>query len=69
MDITQVTTLIGSLGFPIVMCLIMYKYMVDTSAKNDETLRNLEIAIKALEKGVDTLVAMTTKRGGGKDED
>ena len=69
MDITQLTTLIGSLGFPAVMCLLMYKYMTDTQAKTDETLKNLETAIKSLEKGIDTLVNFTIKKEDGHDED
>lgn len=68
MDITQLTTIIGSVGFPAVMCLLMYKYMTDTQAKTDETLKNLETAIRALEKGVDTLVNFTIKKEGKHDE-
>ena len=64
MDIQSITTLIGTLGFPIMMCLLMYKYMLDNNAKTDETLQNLETAIKALEKGVDTLVQITMNREG-----
>lgn len=62
MDIQSITTLIGTLGFPIMMCLLMYKYMMDNNAKTDETLQNLETAIKSLEKGVDTLVQITMNR-------
>ena len=69
MDITQLTTVIGSVGFPAVMCLLMYKYMTDTQAKTDETLKNLETAIKSLEKGVDTLVNLTIKKEDGHAED
>lgn len=69
MDITQLTTVIGSVGFPAVMCLLMYKYMTDTQAKTDETLKNLETAIKSLEKGIDTLVNLTIKKEDGHDED
>lgn len=69
MDITQLTTVISSVGFPAVMCLLMYKYMTDTQAKTDETLKNLETAIKSLEKGVDTLVNITIKKEDGHDED
>lgn len=69
MDITQLTTVIGSVGFPAVMCLLMYKYMTDTQAKTDETLKNLETAIKSLEKGVDTLVNLTIKKEGEHNED
>ena len=69
MDITQLTTVIGSVGFPAVMCLLMYKYMTDTQAKTDETLKNLETAIKSLEKGVDTLVNLTIKKEDERNED
>lgn len=70
MDVSSVTNLIGSVGFPILMCLMMYKYMTDTQEKTDETLQKLETAIKALEKGVDTLVKISmNKLGGGNDED
>ena len=63
MDLTQITALIGTVGFPIVMCLMMYYYMTQVQEKTDETLKNLETAIKALEKGVDTLVAISMERG------
>lgn len=64
MDVMQaVTAMIGSVGFPIVMCLMMYKYMTDVQKKTDETLASLTNAISALEKGVDTLVNFTITRG------
>lgn len=69
MNITDVTTLIGSVGFPIVMCLMMYKYMTETQKTTDETLQKLEVAIKALEKGVDTLVKISAKKAGEDNED
>lgn len=60
MDVMQaVTAMIGSVGFPIVMCLMMYKYMTEVQKKTDETLASLTNAISALEKGVDTLVNFT----------
>lgn len=63
MDVMQaVTAMIGSVGFPIVMCLMMYKYMTDVQKKTDETLASLTNAISALEKGVDTLVNFTITR-------
>lgn len=63
MDVMQaVTAMIGSVGFPIVMCLMMYKYMTDVQKKTDETLGSLTNAISALEKGVDTLVNFTITR-------
>ena len=63
MDVMQaITAMIGSVGFPIVMCLMMYKYMTDVQKKTDETLASLTNAISALEKGVDTLVNFTITR-------
>lgn len=63
MDVMQaITAMVGSVGFPIVMCLMMYKYMTDVQKKTDETLASLTNAISALEKGVDTLVNFTINR-------
>lgn len=41
MDAQGITALIGSVGFPIVMCLIMFKYMEQIQADNKETIEKL----------------------------
>lgn len=41
MDIQTVVSLIGSLGFPIVMCLIMFKYIEQVQADNKETIEKM----------------------------
>lgn len=41
MDAQGITALIGSVGFPIVMCLIMWKYMEQIQSDNKETISKL----------------------------
>lgn len=55
MDFTVVTNLIGSLGFPIVMCLMLYKRMdkqdeqhKEEMSKLTESLNNNTIALTQL---------------------
>lgn len=40
-----VFTLIGSLGFPIVMCLLLYKQQNDTAKMHQEEVQNMQEAI------------------------
>ena len=62
MEITEMTSLITSVGFPIVMCLLMYKYVTDESKETRATLSMLESAIHALEKGVEDLIQISRMR-------
>lgn len=44
MDITTIGSLIGSLGFPIVCCLVLFfgcKYMLDNQQKNTDKMFDL----------------------------
>lgn len=41
MDAQGVVSLIGSLGFPIVMCLILIKYMEQVQQDNKDTIEKL----------------------------
>ena len=49
MDINQMVTLIGSLGFPIVMCIYL-------TVKFDKTLESLDDRILSLSVRLDTLI-------------
>lgn len=40
-NITSITQLIATVGFPIVMCLLMGYYIVSTIKENTETMNNL----------------------------
>lgn len=62
MDVNTISTLIGSIGFPCVMCLMMFKYMQDeqnTHKQESETLKDaineLKVAITALTERITNL--------------
>lgn len=68
MDVQGLTTLIGSVGFPIVMCLIMVKVMMqmEDSHKTEidslkESLNNNTNVLTKLE----TMLTMLTEKKGG----
>lgn len=66
MDLNAFTTLIGSLGFPIVMCLLLY-YRMDKQDENHKT--EMEKITEALNNNTQALTAIATKistiSGGG----
>ena len=45
MDINALTTLIGSLGFPIVSCIALFWYMTKIEAQHKEEIKKLSEAI------------------------
>lgn len=62
MDVQTVTSLISGVGFPIVMCLMMFKYLQDeqeTHRSESDALKSaideLKIAITALTDRIDNL--------------
>lgn len=70
MDLSAFTTLIGSLGFPIVMCLLLY-YRMDKQDENHKT--EMEKITEALNNNTQALTALATKistlsLGGSHDE-
>ena len=58
MDLNAFTTLIGSLGFPIVMCLLLY-YRMDKQDENHKT--EMEKITEALNNNTQALTAIATK--------
>lgn len=38
MDVTAIGNLIGSLGFPIVMCFLFFNYIKESDRRNDEKM-------------------------------
>lgn len=48
MDINQIGSLIGTLGFPIVACCAMFWYFIKKDSKNTEAINNNTIAINKL---------------------
>lgn len=49
MDASAIVQAIGSIGFPIVMCLILMKYVQTTQEKLIDAIQSLTLAVKRLE--------------------
>lgn len=60
MDINTVSTLIGSIGFPCVMCLLMFKYMNDEQETHRQESDTLKDAINELKVAITTLTERIT---------
>ena len=58
MDLNAFTTLIGSLGFPIVMCLLLY-YRMDKQDENHKS--EMDKITEALNNNTQALTALSTK--------
>lgn len=58
MDLNAITTLIGSIGFPIVMCLLLY-YRMDKQDENHK--REMDKINEALNNNTQALTALATK--------
>ena len=62
MDFIELANLIPSVGFPIGMCLLLFRYISEENKTTRETLSALETAIKTLECGVRDLIQVTRIR-------
>ena len=60
MDITEITQLIGSLGFPIVSCGALFWRMIKSDKQHEVETQKWTAAINDLSK---TLAVLTTKIG------
>lgn len=58
MDLNAFTTLIGSLGFPIVMCLLLY-YRMDKQDENHKA--EMEKITEALNNNTQAITSLVTK--------
>lgn len=64
MDVQSITALISSVGFPIVMCLILIKYMHQENQRNDDTITKLTDTINANTKAITELVTLIKDKLG-----
>lgn len=59
MDINEIVSIVSSLGFPIVMCLLFFKYIRELQAQHREESNKMAEAINnntlTMQKLVDTL--------------
>ena len=53
MDVQSVQTMIGSFGFPIVMCLLLFWYIVTTHKELVNALYAINRTLKAVSKQLD----------------
>lgn len=60
MDINVISTLIGSIGFPCVMCIMMFKYMQDEQNTHQEETDTLKDAINELKVAITALTERIT---------
>lgn len=65
MDVTMVTQLIGSLGFPIVCCGALFWYLVQEKDAHQEEMEELR---KSVEANTTAINSLCQHLGGGKNE-
>lgn len=65
MDVTMVTQLVGSLGFPIVCCGALFWYLVKEKDAHKEEMEELR---KSVEANTTAIYALCQHLGGGTDE-
>ena len=65
MDVTMVTQLVGSLGFPIVCCGALFWYLVKEKDAHKEEMEQLR---KSVEANTAAINSLCQHLGGGKDE-
>ena len=75
MDVQTITTLISSVGFPIVACMIMWKTLVDNAAAHKEemdamreSLNQNTVVLAELKQMLQDLLRERTGGGTGADE-
>lgn len=65
MDVTMVTQLIGSLGFPIVCCGALFWYLVKEKDAHKKEMAELQ---KSVEANTTAINSLCQHLGGGKNE-
>lgn len=65
MDVTMVTQLIGSLGFPIVCCGALFWYLVNEKEAHKKEMEELR---KSVDANTIAINSLCQKLGGGKNE-
>lgn len=61
MDVGNISSIISSVGFPIVMCIIMFEYLQKESENHREETASLKDAITKLEVAIVTLTERMNK--------
>lgn len=71
MDVTEIANMISSVGFPIVMCIILFKYMEKNDDKREreanemrEAINNNTQVMNSLLENIRVWVSQLTQNGG-----
>ena len=62
MDMNSITSIVGSLGFPIVMCILIFKYLEQEQEAHKEEIRSLKDVINDLKIAITSLTERLGKR-------
>lgn len=62
MDISSITNVVGSLGFPIVMCVIIFQYLEQEQEAHKEEISSLKDVIAELKVAITSLTERLDKR-------
>ena len=62
MDVSAITSLVGSLGFPIVMCVLIFKYLETEQETHKEEITSLKDVISDLKVAITKLTERLGKR-------
>ena len=65
MDVTQITTLITTVGFPIVACIYMAKYMTSESEAHAKEMNGMKDALNANTVALQELKQLISDLKGG----
>lgn len=63
MDVATISQLIGSLGFPIVMCVMLYSRMIKQDEKHEEEIKQLSETIQNNTIALTSLTAKLEQKG------
>lgn len=66
MDANSIISLVGTLGFPIVMCGALFWYMIKQNEQHSTESREMQDAISELKLAI---VKLTDRLGGGGDDE
>ena len=61
MDVSAITSLVGSLGFPIVMCVLIFRYLEQEQEAHKEEITSLKDVISDLKVAITSLTERLDK--------
>ena len=68
MELSTITNIIGSIGFPIVMCLMLFNWIKDLEKQHKEETEKLTTAVNNNTQAVTILAAEISQLKGAKND-